>query len=1575
MRRSRKSLFLLRLAALGFVVASGVFIISAIIHKASAADINKSYISEFEIKRAHDGTAPFDDDNEPGNDKDDNNGIVRTFDHVNYNLAYITKLMEGETVVPEGNLMIEFELDVDLSVAEFDQATLNWLLDQKNTYYYEDGTSSSTWDSTKTVTKQVLVGRRHLTVNENGSNAIPGAGSLSAGLYIKAAKNGQQITPKFTIYMEGNDESLHKTITSGTVTVSAAPRYDVEIRRGGSGGEPLGYFDTEAGTISDTKSDNSIYGRLEVYGLTVALYNKNANYGLKGIELPTGDITYDITLSETLTSNGVSRDVTFEDGYSPFMWDYNEATSANINKKGHLGRQMGFIHQNVSASYHSAPLNKGGTKATDTSVYDGGTVDIVRDNTQTNVYHVTIKDYKFNLKNLVFPYRAYGDTVATVRWGENIGVFVGTTLQTVIAFPDVVSTTETVRGDVAISNFKASTTTQSTNVEMNLNNNTNSRTTVTYPSGSFASYIRLQDNKNVYISSDYNTGDGYASIGDELRLYNSIDFTGDGYLTNVEQLIKFDPELVELTGDKKAYMASYSPVGLTEVGDIVTIYAAKPDKSTWTDDQEMNDAIGENLIFFTDYDELIEQGYKCVGILVEFRDIKLYTGGIYYRINYKARETAEPGKVYQFKIDARGWRDEEVPSWTDYPIGDGRYGIGDPEWQYGTYTEGYPKPAFYHRNNYKKSEYSDGTMTGGHTNGYTAGQSLLVIGAKNRIELTVKDTTESTSGGTIPKYLYDLDKGEREAEFKIHPEINIVSENNESSTSNLRTDGQIKLILPKGLTYITGSASQDPASIAPGANGTTEIIWTFTNQQVGQPMEDITFRTVIGAAGTIDDVRNNDVMEASAEITSTVDKRATKVEFENKSTASISVIKLATSSISKTVAEPLLETGGDIVFGLHYGNSDDDFVEDVRMVDILPYNGDTRGSDFHGAYRVKKLTVDFTDAPKSFDFVKNSVKLYYTTDASYRNLDGAEAILKNSTGKAWTAISGGVIDEATKTIVFDNLNIQNATAIYYSIGDVQAKEYLSADVVLSPVDPSGNLLTAGGSTQQPADIYANNFYEYADNQIGVVTSNNVFSQVVLRTLSGKLWYDKNQNGVQDDDEPLMSNVAVNLVNTDGTAAKDVLGKNFAQVKTNASGEYTFELLGPGEHRVQIAGGDYGLTIKDEGDDDALDSDATPTVTNGKLTYANIDKVMPAANAMFAYRYDDPNNDAGFTRASIKLNKANNKGEILTGAEFSFGGKKYEALDGHFELTELGSGRFTLTETLAPIGYKISGPWAVVSEVAADGSISARIDGITAETDGSYTLKDDLNDSSVNSKITKSSTTSEITAKDQNVDYKITYEVEVEDYMGDAKIQVVDHLPLPIIEDESELADGVYDPDELTITWDEDWTSINTYTGESSHTFEYEISLKYDGIVATDRNLHNEVTGSIMLLDTETETTDKSESGSNEDEADTPVKIPGRIRRRFVDKETGEPVCDDLISSDLVGEEFMSEPIVCEGWELVEGPDHDDYVFEEDEQEIIYRYRKVKNPNTAADNLKTVSASGAVVFTVATGLVWFARRRR
>ena len=104
-----------------------------------SATANLSFVSDFGIKSVSDGTAPFNDNNEPGNDSDDNNGIIRSFDYVNYALSYVTELMPGQKVVEQGKLMTEFELSAPPSAVEFNMDTLNWMLDQKMTYYYTDG--------------------------------------------------------------------------------------------------------------------------------------------------------------------------------------------------------------------------------------------------------------------------------------------------------------------------------------------------------------------------------------------------------------------------------------------------------------------------------------------------------------------------------------------------------------------------------------------------------------------------------------------------------------------------------------------------------------------------------------------------------------------------------------------------------------------------------------------------------------------------------------------------------------------------------------------------------------------------------------------------------------------------------------------------------------------------------------------------------------------------------------------------------------------------------------------------------------------------------------------------------------------------------------------------------------------------------------------------------------------------------------------------------------------------------------------------------------------------------------------
>ena len=90
----------------------------------------------------------------------------------------------------------------------------------------------------------------------------------------------------------------------------------------------------------------------------------------------------------------------------------------------------------------------------------------------------------------------------------------------------------------------------------------------------------------------------------------------------------------------------------------------------------------------------------------------------------------------------------------------------------------------------------------------------------------------------------------------------------------------------------------------------------------------------------------------------------------------------------------------------------------------------------------------------------------------------------------------------------------------------------------------------------------------------------------LASIGNFVWEDLNRNGVQDSGEAGVAGVTVNL--------KDGQGVSVGTDITDANGLYLFENLVPGDYHVEVvkpAG--YGLSPKDQGSDDAVDSDADP----------------------------------------------------------------------------------------------------------------------------------------------------------------------------------------------------------------------------------------------------------------------------------------------------------------------------------------------------------------------------------------------
>jgi hypothetical protein len=89
-----------------------------------------------------------------------------------------------------------------------------------------------------------------------------------------------------------------------------------------------------------------------------------------------------------------------------------------------------------------------------------------------------------------------------------------------------------------------------------------------------------------------------------------------------------------------------------------------------------------------------------------------------------------------------------------------------------------------------------------------------------------------------------------------------------------------------------------------------------------------------------------------------------------------------------------------------------------------------------------------------------------------------------------------------------------------------------------------------------------------------------------------VWEDLNRNGIQDSGEPGIPGVTVNLYTCDGTLV--------ASTTTDAGGNYLFSDLMPGSYYVEfVLPSEYAFSPLDQGEDDAMDSDAD--TTTGKTT--------------------------------------------------------------------------------------------------------------------------------------------------------------------------------------------------------------------------------------------------------------------------------------------------------------------------------------------------------------------------------------
>ncbi|MCD7750500.1 MAG: Cna B-type domain-containing protein [Lachnospiraceae bacterium] len=1318
---------------------------------------NTSYVDGLSVIDIVDGTAPFDDDDEAGDDSNEDNRIVRSFDYVSYTISYTTALTDANVSVDSGVLYVEFTLPCSPDVAIFNMDAMNWMVDPVLTYYFEDGTTGTSYEDASTVVKQVLTRCRELTNAE--FMTIPGAGTLSVGLYVGAASNGTMIQPEFTLWMVGNADEQKVSVSPEVITVSAAAKFAVKISQS-SEMDIYGEYDLATGgenAAQDTVSGAStIRGRMESYGVTVMMQNDSVEKGLKGLEFPTGEITFDITLNEySMNSAGVL--LSNQSGYTPVMWDYDE--NERSSSTGEWGRT--FVKQNGYA-YSAAPYNVLGCYSLSSiydSCYDGGDWTITQDEENPLVYHVTIKNYAVDTEDYIFPTANntwYKRTEDGTTYKANQACISAGVIQVVLQFP---------YGDVdEITNVYFKVTADNFAVESDVYDTTASfaGTYVLLPPGSInvgvnftttsASSHSQQPDATYQLGSSYSSGDAYSYVGSSVRLWQKLTTSSDESIETVIGLIKWDADAFEVDRSSNYYSTAGLATGSVTINSYTGYFVGR--SSNWSSEQEMSDTLmnDASLHYYRDLDALEADGYVCVGVLW-VADCSYTANGTpfpQYLIDLVVKDTATVGETYA--AVSEGWASYSDIDPMSAASGSAEYTMDTDQIEaydlYKAYCSSSAYAAMGKKSStdayYVKTEYdSEGNIISGtHVTGFYGGTSLLICGETATVDISIADTGSNGQA----KAVYDMDAGERTVSYSIQPYIEV---DGNSSTGSEATAGTttatVTVTLPSDLTYDAGSSMWGDDYITPeieaAEDGTTTLTYTLADVTVGAALDAITFSCTIGHAGTMNDVTNNQSITVSAAIASTGDNRVKQAAFGNYSSTSLVIVKLVAISISKQVDAHLIEQDGEFTWTFLFANESEADQKGTRLADILPVSGDSMGSDFSGSYSVKSITIDFSSAVSSFEKDIDSMA-FYVTDGSV-SASASDLVTGVANISSWTDLmKNATVNDTNHTVTLDVSGYGDMTAFYFDLGTLSSKENISFDVTVS---------TEGNN---PGDVYCNMFYEYGDDQSSSVTSVLVSTHVAERDISGLAWLDADGDGVRDDEETLLSGVTATLYRTTSSGyassakaaatvngvklytAYDVYGESVDSVKTGKDGSYNFNNLEAGTYYVVFTGLDgYGLTVQDAGSDDAVDSDAAATVSEdgSGLENAYIAGItLPGLSEMDAYLYESSHNDIGlltFTSGltirkveadtDVTLSDAvfvmqDADGKYLTFENGSYTGVRNKVNescylttgeDGTVSLSGLPLGTYVLSEYKAPDGYlKTDETWTVeVKSRSTDGS--------------------------------------------------------------------------------------------------------------------------------------------------------------------------------------------------------------------------------------------------------------------------------
>ncbi|NUM71160.1 MAG: choice-of-anchor A family protein [Ignavibacteriaceae bacterium] len=396
--------------------------------------------------------------------------------------------------------------------------------------------------------------------------------------------------------------------------------------------------------------------------------------------------------------------------------------------------------------------------------------------------------------------------------------------------------------------------------------------------------------------------------------------------------------------------------------------------------------------------------------------------------------------------------------------------------------------------------------------------------------------------------------------------------------------------------------------------------------------------------------------------------------------------------------------------------------------------------------------------------------------------DAGEAGIANVTVKLYDCNNNLI--STTTTNASGNYLFSNLAA-----GDYKVKFELPSGYVFSPKDQGGN-----DATDSDADLTTGytTCITLASGQNNLTVDAGMYQPPVNNaSLGDKVWNDTDNDGVQDAGEAGIANVTVQLY--------DCNNNLIATTTTNASGNYLFSNLAAGDYTVKFVPQlGYTISPKDQGGNDATDSDADPST--GKttcITLASGENNMTVDAGMYQPPvgtsslgdkvWEDTDQDgvqdpgeSGIPGVTVQLYDCNNALLAFTTTDAS----------GNYSFANLTAGDYYV-KFIAPSGYAFS-PKDQGSDDAADSDADPSTGKTACVTLGSNetnnTLDGGLYESGADLQVVKTADKTNFDCGDQVV-YTITITNNGSANAG--SVEVTDVLPTGLVHQSNSASQGSY----------------------------------------------------------------------------------------------------------------------------------------------------------------------------------------